>query len=313
MIWSFSSSRSFSRCQRQWYIRHYLANANAKKDPIRREAYVLSTLQSIHQWRGSIVDYVISKQIIPDLNKGQLPSKPAVIKYAQIIFEQQQKFAEANRVRESGMTKKGAGDSFASLYPVEYGLGISQEELNQAWDEVEQALENLLSMQTLLEQLLRGSKLIAQRPLMFTCHYVNVKAVPDLIVFYNHEAPLIIDWKVHAFGIQDARLQLASYALALTKCRPHKDFPTYLERYTPEDIQLLELQLLSAQQRSYLLTQSEIEALESYISRTHMEMMLANNDDPGKLTMLDFPAANRPETCQRCPFRSLCWNRIDTI
>jgi hypothetical protein len=290
-----------------------LANANAKKDPIRREAYLLSTLQSIHQWRGSIVDHVISKQIIPDLNRGQLPSKPAVIRYAHTIFEQQRDFAVANRMREPGMTKKSAGDSFASLYPVEYGLGISQEEMDQAWCEVEQALKNLLSMQALLGQLLSGLKLIAQRPLTFTCHQVNVKMVPDLIVFYGHEAPLIIDWKVHTSSFHDTRLQLATYALALTECKPHKDFPTSLEYYTPEEIRLLEIQLLSAQQYSYLLTRSEIEAVESYISRTHMEMMLASDGDLQKLTMLDFPAASRPETCQRCPFRSLCWDRIDTI
>jgi hypothetical protein len=270
-------------------------------------------LQSIYQWRGSIVDQVISKQIVPDLNRGQLPSKPAVIKYAHTIFEQQREFAEANRVREPGMTKKSAGDSFASLYPVEYGLGISQEQLNQAWCEIKQALENLLSMQTVLSQLLRGSKLLAQRPLTFTCHQISVRMVPDLIVFYDHEAPLIIDWKVHTFGSYDARLQLASYALALTKCKPHKDFPPSLERYTPDEIRLLEIQLLSTQQRSYLLTQSELDVVESYISRTHMEMTLASDGDPRKLTMLDFPAASRPETCQRCPFRSLCWDRRDTI
>lgn len=313
MVWSFSSSRSFRRCQRQWYIKHCLANANAKKNPIRREAYLLSTLQSIYQWRGSIVDHVISKQIVPDLSKGWLPSKPAVIKYARTIFERQLEFAEAHRVREPGMTKNNAGDSFASLYPIEYDLGISQAELDQAWCEIEQALKNLLSMQTVFRQLVRGSKLIAQRPLTFTCHQISVRMVPDLIIFYEHEAPLIIDWKVHTFGFHDARLQLASYALALTKCRPHKDFPTNLGRYASNDIRLLEIQLLSARQRSYLLTQAEIDVVESYIFRSHMEMMLVSDGNPRKLTLSDFPAASRPETCQRCPFRSLCWDRRHTI
>lgn len=310
MIWSFSSSRAFRQCQRQWYIKHYLANALAKKDPVRREAYILSTLQSIFQWRGSIVDHVISDQVIPYLVRGQLPPKLTIIEYARTVFQQQRKFAEAKRVREPGMTKRSAGNSFASLYPIEYGSDISQEEWDQAWLDIERALTNLLSMQTVLVRLLGGSRLIAQRPLTFAYSHISVRTVPDLIVFYDQEAPLIIDWKVHTFGFNDARLQLASYAIALTSCKPHKDFPANLEQYPPDKIRLLEIQLLSTQERSYTLTQPDINAVETYIVTSHMEMMLASDGDPKKLTMSDFPTAGRPETCQRCCFRSLCWKRI---
>jgi hypothetical protein len=58
VIWSVSESKLFRRCQRQWYFKHCVANAQAKKDPLRRRAYLFSKLQSISGWRGQLVDTV---------------------------------------------------------------------------------------------------------------------------------------------------------------------------------------------------------------------------------------------------------------
>jgi hypothetical protein len=68
MRWSHSASRSFRKCQRQWYFKNVVANARAK-EPLRRRAYLLSKLQSVSAWRGKIVDDVISKTIIPGINR----------------------------------------------------------------------------------------------------------------------------------------------------------------------------------------------------------------------------------------------------
>lgn len=307
MVWSLSSSRTFQRCQRQWFIKQYVANANAKKDPVRREAYLLSTLQSLHAWRGSIVDEIISSSLIPLLNLGIVPTRAGIIRDAHQLFKDQLAFAINNRMREPGMTKKQAGKTFASLYPVEYGTDISQDELERAWKDIENALHNLFEMPDLLSLLQRGNRLIAQRPLTFTCHEVQARMVPDLIAFYNNEAPLIVDWKVHSFGTYNARLQLASYALALIGCNPHSDFPESLVHFQPSDIRLLEVQLLTGQQRSYEVTESDIEAVETYIVQTNMEMLLVTDGQARQWSLFDFPAASYAETCQRCPFRSLCW------
>jgi hypothetical protein len=303
----------FQHCQRQWYIKQYVANANAKKDPIRREAYLLSTLQSLAAWRGSIVDTVISEKLIPQLNRGFTPTKREIISQARQLYETQLAFALDNRMREPGMTKKQAGETFAALYPVEYDMNISQQELDQAWAEVETALDNLYEMPDILPLLQHGKWLVAQRPLIFTCHGVRARMVPDLIVFYTDEAPLIVDWKVHSFGTHDARLQLASYALALTGCEPHADFREALRYLQPFDIRLLEVQLLTGGLRPYELTQSDVDDVESYISRTNMEMALVIDEQENpQWSIFDFPATSQAETCQRCSFRSLCWLERDS-
>jgi hypothetical protein len=68
MRWSYSASRNFRQCQRQWYFKNIVASARAK-EPLRRRAYLLSKLQSVSAWRGKIVDDVISKTLIPRINR----------------------------------------------------------------------------------------------------------------------------------------------------------------------------------------------------------------------------------------------------
>jgi hypothetical protein len=51
VIWSISDSKTFRRCQRQWFYKSIAGNAKAA-DPVRHRLYLLSKLQSISAWRG---------------------------------------------------------------------------------------------------------------------------------------------------------------------------------------------------------------------------------------------------------------------
>lgn len=306
--WSYSNSRLFRRCQRQWYFKTYVAEARAK-DPVRREAFILSKLQSLYAWRGSIVDQVILMRYVQTLKRGQQPSRSDLLRYAKEVFDRQLKFALAHRVREAGMKVTEAGDGFAAFYAVEYGQSITQEEIDSAWYDVECALTNLLGMKDLTVRLLAASHLIPQRSLTFTYDGIKAQGTPDLLAFYTDKAPLIVDWKVHTFASQDYRLQLALYALAITNCNPHKDFPEMPHIYEPIDIELTEVQLLTCQQRHHRLTHAEIEAASNYLARSALDMSLAvdvdSEDEP--ISVDDLPATSNPEDCQHCPFRSMCW------
>ena len=307
MVWSFSDARLFRKCQRQWYYKNYVANARAK-DPIRREAYYLSKLQSIFAWRGNIVDDVISYDIIPELNQKKHLRRQTVLQQARQLFLNQLEFAKHKRIREPGMTQKAAGRAFAALYPVEYGKEITDDELSQAWADVENALTNFLEMEDIIVPLREAKYMLAQRSLMFTFDSRSVRAVPDLICFFSNKPPLIIDWKVHSYAMQNYRLQLACYATALIHCEPHRDFPASLTRWNPTDIRLLEAQLLTRAPRYYTVTDNDIEGVLSYITRTAREMDLAVDADPSEaLAADDFSVAWDSDECQRCSFRSLCW------
>lgn len=309
MVWSFSSSRMFRKCQRQWFFKNHVASARAK-DAFRKEAYYLSKLQSLYAWRGNIVDTVLSNTIIPALNGGQTPRLSLSLQKARALFDDQLTFAQQRRIREPGMTQERGGSAFAALHAVEYGEMITEDELFQAWNDIEQALTRFFEMDELSQMFRASSQLIAQRPLSFSYNGTAVRMVPDVIVFYPNLPPTIIDWKVHTFGMQNYRLQLASYAIALTQCKPHVDFPRTLSKYSAHHVDLLEVQLLTKVQRQYVLTETDVETVYSYIARTAREMALALNGETQKtLSPFDFPVALDPDECQRCPFRSLCWEQ----
>jgi hypothetical protein len=308
MIWSFSTSHLFKKCQRQWYFKTHVANANAKKIALQREAYLLSKLQSIAAWRGSVVDHVISRRVVPALNNGWNINLANILSYAKSVFDAQLRFARQHRVREPGMSVTKAGDEFAAFYAIEYGAEVSDEEISRAWDDICRALRNLAEMRDLFALLGTSSKLVAQRALTFPYFGVTVRAVPDLIAFFSDAPPLIVDWKVHTFGVQDYRLQLATYAVALSRCEPHKDFPPSPSLYSPADIRLLEVQLLTNQQREYTLSELDVEEIDSYIAETATAMLLADGENgKGPPRPLDYPVTQFPETCRRCPFRAPCW------
>ena len=234
-MWSFSNGRLFDKCQRAWFFITHVANANATKIPLQREAYILSKLQTVWGWRGKIVDHVISERIVPALQHRWALNLDTVLEYALLVHRKQSEFALLNRIREPGMSKPKAVKRLRR-FAVDYGNGVSPEELAHAWEEIEQAVRNLLNMAALLDDLRRAEKLIPQRSLTFSIFQTKAKAVPDLIAFFPKEPPLIIDWKVHTFGDRDYRVQLAAYAVALgalsrIKTSPSRDQSTRLKTF----------------------------------------------------------------------------------
>ncbi len=123
MAWSISKAKVFSQCQRKWYYMDMLAH-HSKKYPIRREAFLLKQLQSISAWRGSIVDKVIEKKIVPQILYGYPIREGEVIDYSMQLMEKQLAFGIQRRHLQLGMTKSSAGDEYCAFYDLEYNNGI---------------------------------------------------------------------------------------------------------------------------------------------------------------------------------------------
>lgn len=306
-MWSFSNSRIFRNCQRQWFYKVHMAKDNPK-DTSGWEVFLLSKLQSISAWRGGIVDDTIEFDIVPVLKRARSPNLERVLESARKRFDMQLAFARQHRLRERGLIPSKAGDEFAAFYAMEYHQPLTDAHIAQAWEDVEKALTNLLSMGWLLGTLSSAKRLCPQRTLTFGIGDTTVRAVPDLIAFFDGQPPLIVDWKVHYFGTAEYRLQLLCYALALTRCSPHRDFPESLSDYDATDIRLVEAQLLTGQLRTYGVSEPDVAEVELYIFQSANEMMMALGDDgAGRAGPFDFPPTEFPEICQRCAYRGLCW------
>lgn len=308
MISSFSQYRIFRKCPRKWFYKAIFADARSK-DPLRHEAYILSKLQSIYAWRGQIVDYVLTNYIIPALNSGRRPTLREALKSAKELFNLQKAFGLRHGVREPEMCISKLGPEFAAFFKIEYGEPVMDADFDAAWADVERALRNVWSFAEMRERVRNAKYRIAQRNLIFDHCGGKIRAVPDMVVFFEDQPPLIVDWKVHTFGVHDYLDQLSTYAIALMRANPHMDFPSRSQSYKPHELELVEAQLLSASLRSYSLTEEDIHRTEERIAEGIVTLQLAcDGKDTQELRAEEFPTAHDQRTCQTCPYRKICWN-----
>lgn len=303
--WSVSAAKSFEKCNRQWYFHYVMAHHNAK-DKNRKEAYILSKLQGIYAWRGSLVDFVVSQYFLPLLLNP--PSIEQLLNKAKTLFEEQWSVGVTHLIRKDGYSKLPKEKKIA-FYAMEYGLPISNEEKEKAWKDIEQSLNNLVAMKDVILLCKSAKQIVVQPFLVFEYQKIMVRCIPDVILLFEDKNPTIIDWKVNIFDTSDHRVQLSAYAFALTKC----DWKTYFPRFNavsnPTEIQLLETQLLLGQKREYFLDEADIQDIESMIYRSGTSMLLALRDENSHEEMMpfDFTVTSNPNLCQKCNFRSLCW------
>lgn len=316
MRWSFSSYRQFNVCKRQWFYHNKMANANATKDPARKEAAILRQLQSLNAWRGSMVDYIIGQEVIPYLRQGIWPQYKTVVETMKQLFQEQYAFAKDQKYREVGITKSKAGEQFLALYDLEYAPEkINRDTLNQAYLEATQALKNLFANQHFLEYLRSASQLVTQRQdlqIKYNEHF-TITAIPDLLIFLDNPFRLhIVDWKVHSRANRTYEEQLFLYAWVLKKCARPRDFPPELENLPITEIQLTEYQLLTNEVRDYTITQKDIDNLEQNIAQSVEAMMLtqAHLKYP-QLDITRFPVNRTEANCAGCRFRKICEQPIE--
>jgi len=305
VTWSFSNHNIFRRCQRQWYYKNVYAHWNAK-DPLRQECYRLSKLKNIKAWRGNIVDEVVSTTVIPKIGTGQIIPFPKALKRAKYLFDiQKQAMFKASQGKE--LVKAGK-DKYGGFFEEEYGDGLSEDDFQESWREINDAISLFYKCAELQGLLNKAQVLVPQRPLSFKHNGSTVAARPDVIGFFKKGSPIIIDWKVHSYAIKDYWLQLATYAVALSRCKPHKDWKSIYRPVSPCDIKLFEAQLLTNDIREHYISNEEIEDLEDLIDSSASTMHLAFGGlDRKEITAEDFAAARNPYTCQNCNFRKLCW------
>lgn len=314
MKWSITKSKMFSHCQRKWYYSEIMASPRSK-DPLRREAYLLKQLKSLHAWRGGIVDKVIERFIIPSIKTKHLPSEDQVNNYCTKLMENQIAFGKARMHQRPSITKSDGGDTYCAFFDLEYNGGLDEEKLNAAKEEARTALHNLMQTDFLKTIMEESSCIIAQRQITFKMDKFTVACTPDLIVFYYDAPPLIVDWKVHSLANADSWLQLGVYAVALSNVKPHKDFPDkahcMLEDATR--IRMLEYQLLKNEQREYSISSEDQADIYDYIFKSCIDIDgIVGGKKYDALEVSQFQTARSPRLCERCQFRKICWKPTPT-
>lgn len=275
----------------------------------------MKQLQSIHAWRGSLVDKIISEFIIPKIRTNAPPSEQEVTNFAHALMEKQLAFGLAGKHRSQGITKSGLNGEYCAFFEIEYNGGLEEEQIKKAKEEVITSLNNFLRSD--LFQNLHSNRnilsILTQRTLFFKFAGETVSATPDMIVFFRDAYPLIVDWKVHYFGLKEYWLQLGVYAVSLSRANPHVDFPKIaLDKLKDATkIQLIEYQLLHDKQRAYTLTQEDIAEIEDYMFESITNISHVIKEQNGNPDISQLRTAFSPSICARCQFKKICWPALE--
>jgi hypothetical protein len=305
MKWSVSSAGIFLQCPKKWYFSTVFANSTSG-NAARKEAAFLKKLSSIYAWRGKLVDQVISRHIVPKINRHEVIHEDETLRYADWLMKVQLQFAKSRMYRNP--TAKTSSYDYCALLEFENGGYVNEKQIEQISKEVECAISNLINS-LLLSEISKGDFfLVAQRPIQFQFANMTVKCIPDLIALCKGKAPTIIDWKTETLGYKEHWLQLGIYGVALSSAKPHRDFPcSACDFADPTKMKLIEFQLLRNQKTEYALSDEDITDIEDYVYSSSISMQqLTNGKSPEEL-IDTLPKSKSPEVCISCKFKKICW------
>lgn len=305
MRWSFSASRSFNRCPRQFYYGQIAAYHAAKKDPLRREAFLLKQRKSLPLWRGNLVHGAIENLVVPAWRDRQSPDWDAIVESMYETAARQLDFSAGGRYRESGMTKTKAGDAYCALVGHGTDETLQESAIDAALEEAEHALRNLAAMSDLHDQIAAAPRpLFAEVRVPVSYDGMSISAQIDLLYFRQFAHPTIIEWKTYEGTVGNSELQGALYAWALQNNAKWR-----VE--SPEAVEILEVQLLKSAVIPHQVSSDSLIALEDTIYRSVCDIRAVAGDGKyANVDIADFPITQNPRNCQYCQFQSLCSDRL---
>jgi hypothetical protein len=186
-----------------------------------------------------------------------------------------------------------------ALFEHEYELDISDEQWKAIADDVEHCLRNFYGSKifSLLKGLPRERWLEIEDFSSFYLDGTRIWAVIDCS-FQSEEGVTIIDWKTVRGTESDLSLQLSCYAM----------YGVEKWRTRPEEIKLVEYNLLSNQSAEFLVTAGEINNTKTYIrgSIADMRSLLADVENNVPREEGFFKKIEDERIRNRCNFRKVC-------
>jgi hypothetical protein len=186
-----------------------------------------------------------------------------------------------------------------ALFEHEYNVGLPDSEWKKVAEDVEQCLRNFYGseMFALLKDLPQEKWLEIEEFSFFYLDGIKIWAVLDCS-FQTYDGITIIDWKTGRTTSKDISLQLSCYAM----------YGQDKWGIKPENIRLIEYNLLYDQKAEFTITEGEIKDTTSYIkgSVADMRSLLVDVDNNVPKDEKFFKKVEDDGIRDRCNFKKVC-------
>jgi hypothetical protein len=264
----------------------------------RREAYILKQLRGLDQWQGNVVHEGLEHFFVPSLKPGPAITCDELVERTCSLAREQFQFSEKQIYKQDGTTKSGSGRTFLALREHEYGIPVSEADLQGVFDTINRCYQVLYSQERFMSFLLSGEWYEPEGLLNVHVDGVSISAKLDLVMGYRRTKLCIVDWKIGESQTADYSRQLRIYALVALKRWP---------RYRVTDLLLVEANLLQGKLLKHSVREEELTEIRDFIYTSWAAIQaLAGDHKYDSQEIADYGYANSPFSCEYCNFERLC-------
>jgi|GEM_PF-620064 len=313
MEWNISKLQTLRQCHRKFYFAYEIAR-HEFTFPYRRKAYELSKMKTLKMWQGSVIDAVVTTEIVPMYQTGQVPDFQKIAQDAVAAAKRQFSFSENRYYHRPDISKGEAAGDWLILDIHEYNFPYQPQDVEAVYHRIQEiilAFPNYPSPdpdQTLHDYLTTAKYLRPDaRQMKYEYGGVSIKPQIDL-VRYLGKSIHVIDWKVAERDNVDYSRQLILGGIVAL----HFAKNWYKKKgWTPvpglEDVKLIEINLMNGNLKEHPFTATSTAAALDYVYTYSDEQEQLSQDKTWKdLDIEDYGRTNKPETCAICKFKALC-------
>lgn len=293
--WSISQNKELAECKRMYYYTRYGSWEGwptGKGDARAKTLYLLKNLTRKEMWVGSVVHDII-KSILNGLQSGYVPDYSTAEK---ILIRKMNEDVQNSRQKAYKKDPK----RYTGFFEDEYGLSISDNEINESIEFAIKCLQNFFSSEILrhLQNLRKDQWLTIDepKPRSFVFEGTKVYAKIDLAV-KDGDRIRIYDWKTSRKEDVDYSLQLACY---LT-------YAVHQWGYKASNIDVFEVNLATGKITHHSGLSAKIEFFEDYMRKSIADLKsLLRDPSTNTAAEEDFEQINNIRYCKRCRYLGVC-------
>ena len=311
--WNISKLQVLRQCHRKFYFAYETA-LHTFTNPYRRKAYELSKMKTLKMWQGSVIDWMITNEILPYYQEHKVPDYTAVAQKGVDMAKKQFEFSRNKFYRDPDISRSESGTDYAILDVHESNVPYTETELQAIYQTIEDILLAFPNFQSPvagknMEQYLLSARFLRPDAKSLKYEYEGVKIQPQIdLISYMGKSMHVIDWKVVEKADADYTRQLllgGIVALHFSRERYKK------EKWKPlpnlDDVRLFEFNLLNGKFKEHVINKdSAANALDGVFLLSDEQEELSQSSAWDELDIEDYERTNKAETCAICNFRFLC-------
>jgi len=306
--WSNSAVNTLRECNRKYYFAHIMAT-HGRKNPLRRKAYELKSMQNLTMWKGSVLDKFMETILIPMIRDKQPLDFASLADQALELAKRQFNYSKQEVYTDACVSKTDAGADFCILDIHALGKEYTESEIFEAYGMIHSIVLNIpfikMPDRQLLVDYLKKADALTPNVNNWIVHVEDAQVKPqiDLIVYQNWK-PVIMDWKLSSSFTSDYSNQLLVCGLTVYLKRLEKKDKL---PYEYSEIKLFEVNLLQGTVIEHEFTEDRINRIIDDINLTSRDiLLLTNGEEYHDIDIEDFELTDDENSCLFCNFRLLC-------